>query len=175
MPASLLHTNRILEEVRYPDVLSLRFFYQQTLCHNSIFIKRSIQIEEFYDESMKLVSDWKFLLMQVFKDKTFFHIREFVILYDLSGISTVNAELVGLERSLVLKEMIPESLVRDFETMEKMEDKMDEMERKLNQNRVKKVIEYGDKKKSYRKMITGCLRIIEVMDNLSWKKGWFRS
>lgn len=153
-----------LEEVRYPDVLSLRFFYQQTLCHNSIFIKRSIQIEEFYDESMKLVSDWKFLLMQVFKDKTFFHIREFVILYDLSGVSAVNAELVGLERSLVLKEMIPESLVRDFETMEKMEDKMDEMERKLNQNRVKKVIEYGDKKKSYRKMITGCLRFIEFMD-----------
>lgn len=160
-----------LETVCYPDALSLRFFYQQTLCHNSIFIRRSVQIEELYDERMKLVSDQKFLIIQSFKNKTFYHINEFVVLYDLSGVSSVNTEQVCLERSKMLKELMPKMLVRDFETM----DRMDVMKQKLNHPRVKKVLEYSEKKKLYRKMITGCLRIIGVLDNLSWKKGKFQS
>lgn len=152
-----------LEEVCHPDVLSLRFFYQQTICHNSIFIKKSLQTGELYDESLKVVSDWKFLLMQAIKNKSFSHISEFVIFYDLSGISSVNGELAGFERSKVIKELIPESLVRDFELM-------DEMELKLSQDRVKKVLDYSGKKKLYRKMISGCLRFIGLIDRFGANK-----
>lgn len=155
--------NGMMEELCYSDVLSLRFFYKQTLCHNSTFIKRTLLIRQLYDESLKLVSDWEFFLMQIINNSTFEHINEFVIVYDMSGISSINGELAEQERAFVINKTIPHALQQDFR-------KMEEMEAVLNLNRVKKVLEYSKKKKMYRKLISGCLRIIGLLDNLSLKK-----
>lgn len=42
--------------------------------------------------------------------------------------------------------------------------RMDEMDEKLNNHQVKKVLEYGEKKKLYHKMITALLLFIEKID-----------
>ncbi len=49
--------------VVYPDKLKKRFFYFSTICHQAAFIARALfdQIG-FYDENMKISSDWKFFL-----------------------------------------------------------------------------------------------------------------
>lgn len=146
-----------LEELRYSDALSMRFFYKQTLCHNSTFIKRVLLMDSLYDENLRIVSDWKFFLIQTLGNKTFQRINEFVIVYDMSGISSVNEELVAFEREKVLKEIVPKSIIKDYEVM-------DEMEAELNQDRVKKVLEYSKKKVLYRKMISGCLEVIRILE-----------
>ena len=146
-----------MTQSQYPEDVSLRFFYKYSLGHNATFIKRKLLQDTLYDEDLKIVSDWKFFFAAALSDKKFEKIGEVVSCFDTKGISSMNEELVCLERSIVIKELIPASLVKDFELM-------DEMELKLNQDRVRKVIEYSGKRKKYRKMISGCLRFIELID-----------
>lgn len=151
------------EERCYSDNLSLRFFYKNTLCHNSTFIKRLLLANELYDESLKIVSDWKFFLIQFINGKSFEHINEFVISFDKSGISFVNKELKEQERSEILKRMIPSWALQC--NME-----MDEMENLLNLYQVRQVLEMGNKRKLYHKMITGCLMFVGFIDSVFTRK-----
>ena len=50
-------------------------------------------------------------------------------------------------------------LVQDFKAM-------DEMEAVLNNNHVKKVLEYGGEKRVYHKMITGFFLFLERLDRI---------
>ena len=47
---------------------------------------------------------------------------------------------------------------------------MDEMEDLLDLYQVKKVLEIGNKRKLYHKMITGCLMFIEFIDSVFTRK-----
>lgn len=143
----------------YPDRLSSRFMYDYSLGHNATFIKREALIEEPYDESLKIVSDWKFFLIQGLENKKFEHLKEFVTCFDESGISSVNAQLVAAEREKVRNERFPQMVIEDLRGIEVMETK-------LNDNLVKGVMEYGNKKKFYRKLMNGCLRFVKLLDRV---------
>ena len=148
--------------LHYPRHLSLRFLYQYSIGHPASFIKREILQTEGYDESLRIVSDWKFFLEQALKNRRFKHLDETVSCFDINGISSTNEELMDCERKKVIRQVIPDMLVADYK-------QMDEMEVQLNQDRVKKVLEYSKKKKLYRKMISGCLRFVEMLDGKSEK------
>ncbi len=147
----------------YPQHLSLRFLYNYSIGHPASFIKRGILQTELYDESLRIVSDWKFFLEQALKNRRFEHLDEAVSCFDMNGISSKNVDLMDREREKVIRQVIPDMLVADYRLM-------DEMEAQLNQDRVKKVLEYSKKKKLYRKMISGCLLIVGFIDKLSWKR-----
>ena len=85
---------------------------------------------------------------------------ETVCCFDMNGISSKNVDLMNSEREKVIRQEIPDMLLADYRHM-------DEMETQLNQDRVKKVIEYSRKKKFYRKIISGCLHFIELLDGKS--------
>lgn len=145
-----------LTERCYPDFLSMRFLYDGTICHNAAFIRRILFSELLFDEQLKIVSDWKFFLLLALRNKSFEHIAEFVILYDVYGISSSNWLLMVQERELVKSELFPKLMIQDFK-------KNDEMVALLNEERVRKVREYS-KNKCYRKMITAALKIINMLD-----------
>jgi hypothetical protein len=116
-----------------------------------------------YDESLKIVSDWKFFLIQFINNKSFEHINEFVIAFDKSGMSSVNKELYKQERSEVVERLLPSWALQ-------CNREMDEMEDLLNLYQVKKVLELGNKRKLYHKMITGCLMFIGFIDSVFTRK-----
>lgn len=145
------------EECHYPQCMSLRFLYKFSLGHPASFIKRELFQAELYDETLKIVSDWKFFLRQAIRNKRFEYINEMVSCFVTDGISSVNIELLNREREVVIGQEIPALLGPDYKLM-------DEMEKVLEGNHVKKVIEYGGKKKLYHKMITSCLLFIETID-----------
>lgn len=148
------------ELFRYPKNLSLRFLYKYSLGHPASFIKREILQSELYDESLRIVSDWKFFLVQALNNRRFEHLDETISCFDMNGISSSNEDLMDCEREKVIRQEIPDMLAADYRLM-------DEMEVLLNQDRVKKVIEYSKKKKLYRKMISGCLRLVAMMEGRS--------
>lgn len=151
-------TNGISEtKLEYPDTLSLKFFYDNTLCHNSTFIKRQLLLDEPYEESLKIVSDWEFFIKQALHNRSFLHINTTIIRYDTTGISSLNDQLVKEERAKVINDLIPEMLIQDFK-------KMDEMENTLSNGQVQKVLKYGKKNKFYHKLITATLTFIERVD-----------
>lgn len=73
---------------KYPDKLDEGFFRRGALPHQSTFIKASLQKEHPYDESCKLLGDWKFLREAWKNGHTYKHIPITVSVYGLDGIST---------------------------------------------------------------------------------------
>jgi len=99
---------------RMPTILD---FYTGTLNHSPAYIKRSLfETYGLYDESLKIVSDWKWYLqvialngvVPVYKDID-------VTLFDMNGISTINSDLDKGERKQVLSEILPISVLADYE------------------------------------------------------------
>lgn len=149
----------LLEKSCFPNPLTLRYFYRRSLGHNASFIKRELLQKDMYDERFKIVSDWAFFLKQALENRHFEYIDETVSCFDTNGISSVNLELVNQERKVVLNEVLPDMLLLDYKRME-------EMEALLGRNHVKKVLEYGSKKRFYHKMITGFLSFLEKLDRI---------
>ncbi len=108
-------------KVIYPTFLKFGFFYSNTICQQSIFFKKSLFDKfGFFDEKLKLVSDWKFLILTLFKHKVSYkHIDLFICLYDTNGISssTNNLPLLIEERKEVLNSCFKE-YVDDYNELE---------------------------------------------------------
>lgn len=159
----LCQSNQIMPK-KHPDLITLRYLLNNTLCHNATFIRNIILQSDNFNEKLKIVSDREFFFKQILNNKTFKHINEFLICYDMNGISATNGELMAIERDNVIKQLIPEALLVDYRQMEKME-------KALNETTINKVLKYGKKRRIFHKMITGCLLIIELLDKMLWKKG----
>ena len=107
-------------KIRYsndePDLFS--FFYVSCWCHQSTFIKTDLLKKYLYDDSLRIVADWKFLLQAVIKDNcTYKAVDLNISLYDVTGISSTNKELYEKERAIVLKEMFTDRYVEDYQRL----------------------------------------------------------
>jgi len=89
--------------------------YVGSLPHPATFIKTDLLKKYPYDESLRIVSDWKFFLQTVILDNCSYKIIDNIISdFDCGGISGVNRDLCDRERASVLKEMFPERIVLDY-------------------------------------------------------------
>jgi glycosyltransferase involved in cell wall biosynthesis len=90
----------------YPEQLSFSHFINDTLPHPATFIKSSLFCKVgLYDESLKIVSDWKFFILALFKNNcSYIKVNAILSTYYLDGISSdlINREIIDKERRLVL-------------------------------------------------------------------------
>ncbi len=105
----------------YPKVLTLRYFLDYTINHQSTIFK--IELFEkygFYSQSYKIVSDWEFYLKILFFHQcSYNYISEPLVIFDFeNGISTSRESelLIGKEREIVLKKMFPH-ILPDYNTI----------------------------------------------------------
>lgn len=145
--------------VVYPELLTLRLFYQRSIGHPSSFIRNVLLQDSLYNESYKIVSDWEFFLKQAFDHKVFEHINEFVVCYNMDGISSTSLDLAMAERKKVIIDCFPEMLITDYNTM-------DEWENHLKNKQVMDVLEYGGKSRFYHKMITVGFILLRYLDRM---------
>jgi len=98
------------------DLPSLLMFYKGTINHSSAFINRSLFTDYgFYDETLKIVSDWKWYLQVVgLKGVEVSYMDIDVSIFDMSGISNTQTKLEQEERRIVLESMLPSALLNDF-------------------------------------------------------------
>lgn len=96
--------------------ITLLDLYRGTIFHACAYIKRSLfDTYGLYDESLKIVSDWKFYLIAVglhnepvcYKDIN-------MVWFDTAGISTTNKALDKAERHLALEQVLPNSILTDY-------------------------------------------------------------
>jgi glycosyltransferase involved in cell wall biosynthesis len=97
-----------IKEEKLPDILTFyNLGYQSSLPHQATLIKRSYIVEKgYYDEKLKIVSDWKFVILSIFKwHCKYKHINHFVTYYNKEGISSDSKyfDLQRQERELVLE------------------------------------------------------------------------
>ncbi len=91
--------------------------YTGTLNHDPAYIRRDLFGKYgFYDESLKIVSDWKWYLQAIIlggeKPQ---YVDLDVTLFDMTGISETNKELDKAERQQVLARLFPEAVLADYE------------------------------------------------------------
>lgn len=97
--------------------ISFLGFYVGTLNHSPAFIRKDL-FEKYglYDESLKIVSDWKWYLQAIiFGGERPAYVDLDVTLFDMNGISETNKELDKTERKKVLSELIPSTVLADYD------------------------------------------------------------
>lgn len=97
--------------------LTLLDMYQSTLFHSCAYIKRSL-FEKYglYDETLKIVSDWKLYLIAVGLHNESVYYRDIdMVWFDSNGISSTQKTLDQQERKQVLKAVLPDSIRLDYE------------------------------------------------------------
>lgn len=97
------------------DDLSLLHFMKGSLPHNATFIKRNWLEKYPYDESYRIVSDWKFFLQSfVLGGASYRCIDTVVSDFDCNGISSKNRDLCEFEKQQILKELFPQRVLDDY-------------------------------------------------------------
>lgn len=105
----------ITEWIKAPLNITFDFLFNNTICHQCAFIKRTLLLKYKYDESLKLVSDRKFFLQSlIFEDCTYTAIDVNTVVYDTNGISSQNRTLSDIEYQKVLEELIPKRIRIDY-------------------------------------------------------------
>ncbi len=95
--------------------ITFKRLYVGSLPHPATFIKTDLLRKYPYDESLRIVSDWKFFLQTVILNNCSYKIIDRIVSdFDCDGISGVNRDLCDRERASVLKEMFPERIVLDY-------------------------------------------------------------
>jgi len=133
--ADIIYGNLILsksefqkEEHQYPDTVSYMYLLRHSLPHPASFIKRELLVENPYDESLRIVSDWKFCLESLIGNKTFQHLNSYISVFDMNGICSTNYALDREERSRVISELCPVSVNEDIYVQQEVEDYLDHTE-----------------------------------------------
>jgi glycosyltransferase involved in cell wall biosynthesis len=106
-------------------------FYQETLNHSPAFISKALfGTYGLYDESLRIVSDWKwFLEAIVFGHEKPVYTDMDVTVFDMHGISETNREQEKSERKRVLSGLVPASILADYDRWAPSIDRMKRLKR----------------------------------------------
>jgi hypothetical protein len=125
--------------------ISFLGFYTGSLNHPSSYIKKSL-FEKYgrYDEGLKIVSDWKWFLQSIILggEKPAYAGID-VTLFDMNGISEKNKALDRDERQRVLNELIPSTILADYDRWALAISRMKRIKRHPWANRIVKYLERG--------------------------------
>lgn len=113
LPSGKIYRDKYIEN-RQPTFYD---FYCGTLNHSPAYIEKSL-FNKFgnYDESLQIVSDWKWYLIAVGLNNERVHFIDIdVTLFDMSGISNTRLGLLNSEKKNVLLQHIPKAILTDYE------------------------------------------------------------
>jgi len=105
-----------LYEFTEPNDLTFKRFFDYSICHQSMFIKRKL-FKKFgmYDESLKIVADWKFNVNTIILNNcSLFFLKFPIVFYDTMGISSKKRRLSTKEKNNCMKNMIPKRILLDY-------------------------------------------------------------
>lgn len=155
----LVENDRVKEERRYPDVMSLRELLDINLVHNGMFFKRELFEEELYDETLKISSDLKFNIKKVLENKSFKHVPVFSIAYDVTGISASQFDLLLKEQKSIVEAYISPSIMKD----------VDKLRGLLKDDCLERIQANRENSRLYHKLVTANLQLIGLLERMGIK------
>ena len=112
--------------VKYDEKISFHFFTHNSFCHQATFIKKQLFYDIFfYNEQLKIVSDWEFFVYAIcIKNVSHHYIDVIVANYDLQGISSrpETEDLKKNERQQVYSKYFP-MFIEDYKHIEEVNSK----------------------------------------------------
>lgn len=119
--ADILYGNMILTDkdtqstVTYTDNITLSYFLDHSINHQSNFYKKELFETNRYDETFKIVSDWALHILFVLQGKRFKHLNQFIAFFDANGLGSSSTELFFKERERMFEKYIPIHLKKDID------------------------------------------------------------
>lgn len=111
------------EEIKVGNQLSATFFLDNSIPHPSTFISKKMFTHEWYNESLKIVSDWEFFYKKlVLTPSTYKIVDQTISIFDTTGVSSrkSNEEIIRSERTSSLEKNISKLLFEDLALLQKM-------------------------------------------------------
>lgn len=137
-----------------PSRLSMATFVVSYLPHQSGFIRHTLFDTMPYDETLRIVSDWKFYMYQiVFEESSIKLIDLIVSKREQNGISNANGPLNYKERDQVIKEILPPGVLKDYNSLAQ-----------LDKTTMYKFLNLCDNSKA-RHWLTICIKVINRIYN----------
>lgn len=108
---------KVLYKKNNNNPVSLYTFYRGTIEHTSAYIRRALFDKCcLYDESLKIVSDWKWYLQIAGLNHANVQFTDIYVTYfDSTGISSTNLKLDKEERRKVLEDLVPAPILADYD------------------------------------------------------------
>ena len=108
---------RMVDKCFAGQEITMLGMFTGTLNHDPAYIRRDLfEKYGYYDESLKIVSDWKWYLQAIIlggeKPQ---YVDMDITLFDMTGISETNKALDKAERSQVLENLFPRTILADYE------------------------------------------------------------
>ena len=98
-----------------PEAVSLRFLFNESLCHQSVLIRTELLRKYPYDEHLKIVSDREFFLQTlIFDHVSYQSVPVEIAAYDVSGYSAKNRFSSEQEWQDTLEKKVPERILLDY-------------------------------------------------------------
>lgn len=141
----------------YPLNLGISFLLTNALGHQSTFIKTSLFQNELYDESLRIVSDWKFCLRKALQGTSFQYLNTTVSSIDLNGISYTHRELLNEEKKLVIQQEVSHCILNDFY-------ELDSYRKKPVDPQMQILDQYRKQRRLYHKFTTALLIFINLLE-----------
>lgn len=103
-----------------PKVVTLSFFIEDSLSHPATLIKRTLFQNFLYDESKRIVSDWKFFIEALILHNCTYQKFDLIsTIFDLGGVSSIMQEENQKERRAVLMELFPMEKMYNYDRKHK--------------------------------------------------------
>ena len=99
------------------NAVTLNMFYRGCLNHSPAYIRRDLfNRYGLYDETLRICSDWKFYVQSlVLGGESVEYADIDMTLFDMTGISETNKDLLNNERNRLLQELIPIGILKDYD------------------------------------------------------------
>lgn len=152
---NLVKDDKIIEERKYPDIMSLKEILDINIVHNCMFFKRNLFEKELYDEQLYISSDFKFLLKKVLQNCSIEHVNRTIVGYDVTGVSSKSFSILLQEKELIMKELLSPCILKDLEHLDYLED--ESMER---------IQRYRKSSRLYHKLVTANLMLIGFLERV---------
>ena len=106
-----------------PLKLDMFTFYKGSLPHQSTFFKRALFREDKYDETLKVVSDWKFYIQSIIgKGCSVSYFNNIICRKDLEdGVGYSQAELAKTEKEAFITSYLPIGIRRHYDILTKLD------------------------------------------------------
>lgn len=103
------------EAITIPRQITMRTLYKRSLPHPSSYIRRELLLKFPYDETLRIVSDWKFWIQAIILENCSYDILDLIAVnFDTNGISAKQKNIALAERDVVLKQLLPHRVYIDY-------------------------------------------------------------
>lgn len=104
--------------LKSPELFAFSTLLKYGMNHQASFISRALFEKEQYDESLKIVSDWKMFVKWMLSGKHFQYVALTICYFEGGGLCTTNEKMILQEKEIVLSSLLSSNIAIDIQELE---------------------------------------------------------